>query len=90
MSLRSSSPAVRRQNDGFALIIDNTVIDTKTQDLWWGGAGNYGNTSQLLAGTIDLSAGVHTLKAYGFEACCDGGTGTSFRCFTKKEAMSSA
>jgi hypothetical protein len=63
---------------GGTLIVDNTVIDTKTANLWWGGAGNYGNTSQLLAGSIDLGVGTHTLKAYGFEDCCDGGTGGQF------------
>jgi hypothetical protein len=63
---------------GGTLIVDGTVLDTKTYDLWWGGAGNYGNTSQLLAGSINLGVGAHTLQAYGFEGCCDGGTGGQF------------
>ncbi len=63
---------------GGTLLIDNTAIDTKTGNLWWGGNNNYGATTQTLAGSIDLGVGTHTLKAYGFEDCCDGGTGGQF------------
>ena len=66
-------------------LVDNVEIDTKTYDLWWGGAGNYGNTSQLLAGSINLGAGAHTLQAYGFEGCCDGGTGGQYLSPTSRD-----
>jgi len=70
---------------GGTLLVDGVELDTKTYDLWWGGAGNYGNTSQLLAGSVVLGAGSHTLQAYGFEACCDGGTGGQFLAPTARE-----
>ena len=70
---------------GGTLLVDGVELDTKTYDLWWGGAGNYGNTSQLLSGSINLGAGSHTLQAYGFEACCDGGTGGQYLAPTARE-----
>jgi len=70
---------------GGTLLVDGVELDTKTFDLWWGGAGNYGNTSQLLSGSINLGAGDHTLQAYGFEACCDGGTGGQYLAPTSRE-----
>lgn len=61
---------------GGTLLLDGQELQTKTGDLWWGG--DYGNTSQLLAGAATLTAGKHTIDLYGFEGCCDGGTGGQF------------
>jgi len=57
---------------GGTLIVDNTPLQTQTQDMWWNYS--YGNASQYLQGSINLTPGVQHLNVYGLEDCCDGGT----------------
>lgn len=61
---------------GGTMVLDSAALDTRTTDLWWGGA--YGATTQILAGSQNLAAGWHTLQVYGFEGCCDGGSGGQY------------
>jgi hypothetical protein len=56
---------------GGTLVLDGTVLDFKTNDMWW--SGSYADSSQFLQGSSALSAGQHTLSIYGLEGCCDGG-----------------
>ena len=55
---------------GGALYLDGTVLDFKSTNMWWNF--NYSDATQFLAGSADLSAGVHTLTIYGLEDCCSG------------------
>ncbi len=58
---------------GGELYVNGTTIEADwNNDLWW--ANNYGN-GDVLTGSIFLDAGVHSLRALGFEQCCDGASG---------------
>ncbi|MGH1541216.1 MAG: CCXG family PEP-CTERM protein [Arenicella sp.] len=62
---------------GGELYVDGTTVEADwANDLWWGL--NYSN-ADTLTGSIALSAGTHTLKALGFERCCDGPAGIQYR-----------
>lgn len=63
---------------GGGLYVDDVALDEKwNTDLWW--ANNWNNTSQTLAGSINLSAGYHSIRIIGFEGCCDGGLTAQFK-----------
>ncbi len=62
---------------GGTLLVDGVVLDTKTSDLWW--AGDRNNSTQTLIGSINLGVGLHSIDAYGFEACCNGGSSGFFK-----------
>ncbi|MDH4048971.1 MAG: CCXG family PEP-CTERM protein [Gammaproteobacteria bacterium] len=63
---------------GGGLYVDDIALDEKWNvDLWW--ANNWNNTSQILQGSINLSAGIHSLRILGFEGCCDGGLTAQFQ-----------
>lgn len=56
---------------GGALYVNSTALQQAWgTDLWWNN--DFGNTGQILTGSISLSAGRHLVYAYGSEACCDG------------------
>jgi hypothetical protein len=55
---------------GGTLVIDGQVVEFAAHDMWWNGS--YANLSQTLEGTVNITAGPHTIDSYGFEACCDG------------------
>jgi hypothetical protein len=61
---------------GGTLIIDGQAVQTLNGSLWWDG--DFANVGQFLSGSVDLSAGRHTLDVYGFEGCCDGPTQGQF------------
>ncbi len=62
---------------GGELYVDGVTLEEGwTEDLWW--ALDYNNPDVLL-GTINLDAGPHTLRALGFERCCDGSTNLQYR-----------
>ncbi len=63
--------------DGGELYLDDVTLEADwSDDLWW--ATNFGN-ADVLQGSRFLGAGTHTLKALGFERCCDGPLGIQFR-----------
>ncbi len=63
---------------GGGLYVDGVALDEKwNDDLWW--SYNWNNTSEILQGTVSLSAGYHTLEVIGFEGCCDGGITVQFK-----------
>lgn len=56
---------------GGALYVNSTPLqEAWGNDLWW--ANDFGNTGEILTGTISLPVGRHLVYAYGSEACCDG------------------
>jgi len=61
---------------GGTLVLDGTAIDTRSNNMWWNYS--YSDASQFLAGSGDLSVGVHTLQLYGFEDCCSGNMQVQF------------
>ncbi|MEZ5458276.1 MAG: CCXG family PEP-CTERM protein [Steroidobacteraceae bacterium] len=46
-------------------------------DLWW--AGNFAAASEVLQGSVTLSAGRHLLAVYGSEGCCEGASTLQLR-----------
>lgn len=63
---------------GGGLYVDDIALDEKwNTDLWW----NYiwTDPTQILQGSINLSAGTHSLRILGFEDCCDGGLTAEFQ-----------
>lgn len=63
---------------GGGLYVDDIALDEKwNADLWW--ADNWNNTSQILQGSTNLTAGTHSLRILGFEGCCDGGLTAQFQ-----------
>ncbi|MGH1429193.1 MAG: CCXG family PEP-CTERM protein [Arenicella sp.] len=63
--------------DGGELYVDGTTIEADwNDDLWWGF--DYTNPD-VLTGSIALTPGTHTLKALGFERCCDGPAALQYR-----------
>lgn len=62
---------------GGGLYVDDVALDEKwNDDLWW--ANNWNNTAEILQGSINLSAGYHSIRIIGFEGCCDGGLTVQF------------
>ncbi len=62
---------------GGELYLDDVALEADwSDDLWW--ATNFTNPD-VLQGSRFLGAGTHTLKALGFERCCDGPLGIEFR-----------
>lgn len=62
---------------GGELYIDDTTLEEGwTDDLWW--ATNYSNPD-VLQGSLLLTAGSYTLKALGYERCCDGRAELQYR-----------
>ncbi|MEO0367809.1 MAG: CCXG family PEP-CTERM protein [Pseudomonadota bacterium] len=60
--------------DGGELYVNGTTVEADWgNDLWW--AFSYANPAETLSGSIFLNAGVHTVRALGFERCCDGAAG---------------
>lgn len=63
---------------GGGLYVDGVALQEKwTDNLWW--AYNWGNTNEILQGSIFLTAGYHKLEVIGFEDCCDGGITVQFQ-----------
>jgi hypothetical protein len=63
---------------GGGLYVDNVPLEESwNDDLWW--ANNWNNASEVLQGSINLSAGTHSIRIIGFEGCCDGGLTAQFR-----------
>ena len=62
---------------GGGMYIDGQPIEEAwNDDLWWGFS--WANTAETLEGTVNLTAGYHTIRMIGFEGCCDGGTSMEF------------
>jgi hypothetical protein len=61
---------------GGAIYLDGAILDYKSHDLWWGG--NWNSSSQILTGSLSLSAGHHVLEGYWAENCCNGQQGGRF------------
>jgi len=62
---------------GGGMYIDGQLIEEAwNDDLWWGF--NWANVTETLEGSVNLSAGYHTIRMIGFEGCCDGGTSMEF------------
>lgn len=63
---------------GGGLYVDDVALEEDwNSDLWW--ANNWNNASEVLQGSINLSAGTHSIRILGFEGCCDGGLTAQFR-----------
>ncbi|AXA93438.1 CCXG family PEP-CTERM protein [Massilia sp. YMA4] len=62
--------------DGGTMMLDDTVLDYRRDDLWWVG---YWDSTGVLSGSVALAEGRHTLHLYGLERCCDGFFTTQFR-----------
>ena len=63
---------------GGGLYVDDIALDEEwNDDLWW--AFNWANTNEILQGSINLSAGTHSIRILGFEGCCDGGLTVQFQ-----------
>ncbi len=55
---------------GGGVYVDGQLIaEDWNNDLWWS---NNWDSSDVLAGSINLSAGYHHIETIGFEGCCDG------------------
>jgi len=62
---------------GGGLYVNGIALDERWgDDLWWGGSD--WNNSDVLSGTLFLSAGEHKLEIIGAEGCCDGGLTIQF------------
>lgn len=63
---------------GGDLYVDSQSVDVEwNDDLWW--AFNFGNVNEILSGSINLTAGYHSFRTIGSEACCDGPASIEFR-----------
>jgi hypothetical protein len=62
---------------GGALFVDGVALGFNAHDMWW--SGSYGTTNGSLQGALNLAAGNHVMKVYGFEACCDGAMQAQFK-----------
>lgn len=63
---------------GGGLYVDDIALEEDWNvDLWW----NYlwTDPTQILQGSINLSAGTHSFRILGFEDCCDGGLTAQFQ-----------
>ncbi len=63
-------------NGGQLYIDGNALEEDWTDDLWW--ANNFSNPD-VLQGSTFLTAGFHTLRALGYERCCDGPAQLQYR-----------
>jgi len=59
---------------GGTMLLDETELAYRTDDLWWEGAWG----GDVLSGGLVLAPGRHTLHLYGLEPCCDGYFTTQF------------
>jgi hypothetical protein len=62
---------------GGAIFMDGVALDTKTNDMWWGG-GSW-NSSNYFDVSKNLAVGNHTLTIFGIEHCCSGNQQTQFK-----------
>ncbi|WP_288380869.1 CCXG family PEP-CTERM protein [uncultured Massilia sp.] len=62
---------------GGAMFLDGVAVAFNPNNMWW--AGDYANTTQTFAATLNLGAGNHTLTIFGLEGCCDGFQQAQFR-----------
>lgn len=62
---------------GGAVFVDGVALGFNSHDMWWNGS--YGTTNGSLQGALNLAAGNHVMKVYGFEACCDGAMQAQFK-----------
>ncbi len=61
---------------GAAFYLDDQLLDTRTDDLWW--ANNWNSSHILDSLDNSITAGVHTLSLYWAEACCNGASSVRF------------
>lgn len=61
--------------DGGTMLLDDTVLATRQDDMWWNGSWD---SPGVLSGSAVLTEGLHTLHLYGLERCCDGYFTTQF------------
>lgn len=54
---------------GAALFVDGSLIENRTDDLWW--SYNW-NNSDVLSATSAIASGSHTIDLYWAEGCCNG------------------
>jgi hypothetical protein len=62
---------------GGALFVDGVALGVNTTNMWWNGS--YGTINGSLQGALNLAAGNHVMKVYGFENCCDGAMQAQFK-----------
>jgi hypothetical protein len=62
---------------GGALFVDGVALAYNAHDMWWNNS--YGTANGSLQGALNLAAGNHVMKVYGFEACCDGAMQAQFK-----------
>lgn len=63
---------------GGGLYVDDVPLEEQwPDDLWW--ANNWNNSTEVLEGSISLTAGYHKLEVIGGEGCCDGGITVQYR-----------
>jgi len=55
---------------GAAFYLDNSLIENRTDDLWWGYNWNHSDVMTSLSNS--LSSGDHMLDLYWAEGCCNG------------------
>lgn len=63
---------------GGGLYVDDVALEEQwNDDLWW--ASNWGASTEVLEGSINLTTGFHKIEIIGFEGCCDGGITAQYR-----------
>jgi hypothetical protein len=62
---------------GGALFVDGVALGFNANNMWWNGS--YGTINGSLQGALNLAAGNHVMKVYGFENCCDGAMQAQFK-----------
>jgi hypothetical protein len=63
---------------GGGLYVDDVTLEQDwNSDLWWNN--NWNGAAGVLQGSINLAAGVHSLRILGSDGCCDGGLTVQFR-----------
>jgi hypothetical protein len=62
---------------GGALFVDGVALGFNANNMWWNGS--YGTINGSLQGALNLAAGNHVMKVYGFESCCDGAMQAQFK-----------
>jgi hypothetical protein len=55
---------------GGTMLVDGIALDTRTNDMWWGGS--WTDKAQYLSGSLTLGVGDHTIDIYTVEGCCNG------------------
>ncbi|UZE96609.1 CCXG family PEP-CTERM protein [Alkalimarinus alittae] len=61
---------------GAAFYLDNTLVSSRTDNLWW--AYNWNNSDVMHVLDNTLTAGAHTLEIYWAENCCNGASSAKF------------